>query len=407
MTFLSRFMKIAALATAALLAACGGGGGNSGGGGVIVDAGILKLALTDAPACGYEKINVTVQKVRVHQSSTAADSDPGWSEVTLSPAQRIDLLSLTNGIVVELGQVTLPVGKYRQMSLVLASNDAATPLANAVTPVGPAPQAERPLATPASLQGGLKIPVDIDIVKDQVTDFVIDFDACNSVLRLGQPATGYDLSPRYTIVRRVSATGQRVTGFVSTALDPSTTRVSLQTSDPTLPTIVRSTAPDSTGRFVLYPVPAGTYDLVISALGRVPAIVTSVPVSDNASTDVNTSGTAYDPPVSATRTVSGTVSTGTTPVDARVAIIKKYTGGPNVVIAGAPADATTGNLAYTVSSAAPVRTVFTPGAPAVFSPDNTPPSGRYTIAVTAAGQTKTADVDATLGDPAPVAFTFP
>src|ERR671913_567740 len=98
---LVRFVKIAALATAALLAACGGGGSSGGGGVVITDAGILKLALTDAPACGYERINVTVQKVRVHQSSTAADADPGWSEVTLAPAQRIDLLSLTNGVVLE------------------------------------------------------------------------------------------------------------------------------------------------------------------------------------------------------------------------------------------------------------------------------------------------------------------
>jgi hypothetical protein len=403
MACLARFLKIAALATAALLSACGGGGGGggSGGGVVITDAGILKLALTDAPACGYEKINVTVQKVRVHQSSTAADADAGWSEVTLAPAQRVDLLSLTNGIVLELGQVTLPVGKYRQMSLVLASNDAATPLANAVTPIA---QTERALATPAGLQGGLKIPVDIDIVKDQVSDYVIDFDACNSVLRLGQPATGYDLSPKYTIVRRVSTTGQRVTGFVSTTLDPSTTRVSVQSNG----TIVRSTTPDSTGRFVLYPVPAGTYDLVISALDRVPAVVIGVPASDNTATDVNTSGTAIDPPSGLpTRTINGTVNTGTTPVEARVAIVKKYTGGPDVVVFGAPADATTGALAYTVSSAAPVRATFTAGAPLVFGADNIGTPGRYTVAVTAKGTTQTADIDATAGNPPPVSFNFP
>src|ERR1700756_4876606 len=68
------------------------------------DSGTLRLAMTDAPACGYDAVNVTVVKVRVHQSSTATDSDPGWSEVVLSPAKRLDLLSLTNGVLFELGQ---------------------------------------------------------------------------------------------------------------------------------------------------------------------------------------------------------------------------------------------------------------------------------------------------------------
>lgn len=200
MTLVARIMKTAPLVLAALLAACGGGGGGSSGGVVITDAGTLKLALAAAPACGFDSVDLTLQKVRVHPSSAAADADPGWSEVTLNPAQRIDLLSLTNGNVRELGQVTLPVGKYRQMSLVLAANDAASPLANAVTPFA---RAETALGTPASLQPGLKIAVDIDIVKDQTSDYVLDFDACNSVLRVGQSGN-YDLSPRYTTIRRVS-----------------------------------------------------------------------------------------------------------------------------------------------------------------------------------------------------------
>jgi len=101
------------------------------------------------------------------------------------------------------------------------------------------------------------------------------------------------------------------------------------------------------------------------------------------------------------------VTTGTTPIDARVAIVKKYTGGPNVTTAGAPADATTGGLAYTVPTAAPIRAPYVAGGnPLVFSPDNAAPTGRYTVAVTAAGTTKTADVDATTSDPN-VSFTFP
>jgi len=402
MALLARLMNIAALATAALLVGCGGGGGGGGGGGVITDAGTLKLALTDAAACGYASINVTVQKVRVHQSATAADADPGWSEVILSPAQRIDLLALTNGTVLELGTVTLPVGTYQQLSLVLAANDATTPLANAVTPIG---LTERALGMPANLQAGLKIPVSITITKDQITDYVVDFDACNSVLRLGLTGN-YDLSPKLSVVRRVSATGQRITGFVSTtSFDPATTRISAQTGG----AIVRATNPDSTGRFVLYPLAAGTYDVVISGLGRVPAVITGVPASDSASTDLNSSAaTAIDAPVSATHTATGTVTTGTTPVDARVTVLKNYTGGPSVVIAGAPADATTGGLAYTLPTSAAVRAPFVANNGALtFTNDPAAPTGQYTIAVAAGGTSKSAVVDVTGADSAPVTFTFP
>ena len=359
-----------------------------------------QVALTDAPACGYNKINVTVQKVRVNQSATAADGDAGWS-VVLSPPQRIDLPRSSSARSAELGGA-LPVGNCKQMSLVLASNDASTPLANSVLPaVGP----ETALASPAGLQGGLKLAVSIDVVKDQVSDFVIDFDACNSVLRLGQPATGYNLSPRYSVVRRVSTTGMRVTGFVSTALDPQTTRISLQ-SDGAVPTVVRSTVQDSSGKFVLFPVPAGTYNLVISDPSRVVAVITNVPAADATSTDINTSAAPITPPLAGViHTVTGTVNAGTPPIDARVAVIKKYTGGPNVVFAAAPADASTGALVYTVPASAAVRAPFAAG-PLAFTNDTTSPPGRFTVAVTSGTTTKTADVDAS-GDPPAVSFTFP
>jgi hypothetical protein len=64
--------------------------------------------LTDSPACGYDNVFVTVQKVRVHKSGSAADNDAGWSEVVLAAPQRVDLLTLTNGTLLPLGQTELP-----------------------------------------------------------------------------------------------------------------------------------------------------------------------------------------------------------------------------------------------------------------------------------------------------------
>ena len=73
-------------ALATLIAACGGGGGGT-------PTGTMRLSLTDSPACGYDNVFVTVEKVRVHQSGGANDNDSGWAEVVLPTPQRVDLLT--------------------------------------------------------------------------------------------------------------------------------------------------------------------------------------------------------------------------------------------------------------------------------------------------------------------------
>ena len=114
------------------LAACGGGGseaaappGNGGGtSNPSGSTGTLQVSLTDAPACGYEAVYVTVVGVRVHQSDAAGDDDGGWVDLPLATPYtttglRITLLDLTNGVLQRLGQVVLPAGRYTQMRLLL------------------------------------------------------------------------------------------------------------------------------------------------------------------------------------------------------------------------------------------------------------------------------------------------
>ncbi|HZT55465.1 MAG TPA: DUF4382 domain-containing protein, partial [Burkholderiaceae bacterium] len=156
---------LAAMAMSFGLAGCGGGGGIEGTGSA---QGTMRMSMTDAPACGFDAVHVTVDRVRVHQSSTAADADAGWSEVVLNPVKRIDLLTLSNGVLEPLGQTDLPAGKYTQLRLVLASNTAAAPLANSVTPTG---GVETELTTPSGQQSGLKLNVNIDIPVGKVADF--------------------------------------------------------------------------------------------------------------------------------------------------------------------------------------------------------------------------------------------
>lgn len=203
-----------------LLAACGGGDGGSeigsgtagGAGGTVADSGsggattaasmgTLRLALTDAPACGFDKVFVTVERIRVHQSGSAPDTEAGWSEIVLDPAKRVDLLSLTNGVLDELGQTALPAGKYTQLRLVLAGNGSTAPYANSATPTGSTD--EVPLATPSAEQSGLKINTNIDVIGSQTADFVIDFDACRSIVSAGKSGK-YLLKPVLTVSPRMS-----------------------------------------------------------------------------------------------------------------------------------------------------------------------------------------------------------
>jgi len=118
-----------ALAASAALVACGGGGD----GGVAPapapgpGTGTLRVALTDAPNCrvgndDLDKVYVTVERVRVHQSSDAEPSTGGWTDVVISPARKINLLDLTNGRLEELGTTPIPAGNYTQVRLVLSAN---------------------------------------------------------------------------------------------------------------------------------------------------------------------------------------------------------------------------------------------------------------------------------------------
>ena len=371
------------------LAACGGGGGGS------ADSGTLRLAMTDAPACGYDAVNVTIQKIRVNQSSSAGDTDAGWSEVVLNPAMHVNLLDLTNGVLAELGQTPLPAGKYTQLRLVLADNSSANPLANSVVPT--TSMTEVALKTPSGQQSGLKANIDIDVAANQMADFVLDFDACKSVVAAGGSGQ-YLLKPVVTVIPRYVS---GVAGFVDATLAANgNTSVSLQQGG----VVVKATMPDSTGKFLLQPVAPGNYTLVMTAPGRTTAIVTNVPVAADTVTSVNASGTPLNPPVSNSGTVNGTA-----PVNTLVRVLQPLTGGSTVEVAGRFVDGTTGSYSYLLAVNAPLVAPFVaaPGS-LVFAAD-TAAAGKYTLDASLSGfADKTATLP-TLASGATITtnFTFP
>jgi len=399
------WLAAAGLGTLAVLAACGGGGSSGSSSGSSSDGsssmaqgmGTLRVSMTDAPACGYDHVFVTVQKVRVNQSSTAADTDAGWTDLTVaSTSQRLDLLSLTNGVLSVLGQMPLAPGHYQQMRLVLAANDATTPLANSVTPSG---QAEVALTTPSAQQSGLKLNVDLDILSNQMADLVLDFDACKSVVRAG--ASGkYLLKP---VISVTPAYISGVAGYVDPSLGMATTGISLQKSG----VVVKSTLPDATGKFLLQPVAPGTYDLVLTSAGHATAVVTGVVVSADTVTTLNAASSSLNPPVSATGIAAGTVAvTGATSIDALVAASQTLTVGNTIELAAGPVDAVTGAYSFTLPVAAPLVAAYTSGT-LTFTAD-TAVAGKYGLAATSGGTTKMAGpLTITSGTTVTTNFSFP
>ena len=88
-----------------LLMACGGGG--SGGSTQSAGVGTLRVALTDAPSCGYDAVHVTIDKIRVHQSASAGDNDAGWNDLPVAPSRRINLLDLRASKAIRFGATKL------------------------------------------------------------------------------------------------------------------------------------------------------------------------------------------------------------------------------------------------------------------------------------------------------------
>jgi len=378
-------------AAVSLLAACGGGGSSSSP--ASSDPGVMRIALTDAPACGYDEVNVTVEKVRVHRSASAEDDDSGWSEVVLNPALRVNLLDLTNGVLAELGQTELPAGSYTQLRLQLAANGSAAPYANSLVLSGS--EDEIPLDTPSAQQSGLKMNLNVTVEPNEVADVVLDFDACKSVVKRGNSGR-YNLKPVVSVLPRVRVDGLVAEGYVAPAIALGSTSVSLQQGG--VP--VRSTVPLADGRFVLYPVPAGSYDLVVSAEGRVTAVMTGVPISASSRTFVTPTGTAIDPPAGTPRVATGVASiSGSATVPLALVRTTQAVGPAIAERTAKPADASTGEYLLSLVTGAPVHTAYDPAASSLVFAADAANAGKFRLEATTEGRSPVgADIDVTSAD---------
>jgi len=373
---------------AVLVAGCGSGGG--GGGDAAPTPGTLGVSLTDSPACGFDKVNVTVIKVRVHQSSSASDTDAGWTDITLNPARKIDLLSLTNGVLNNLGETPLAAGHYTQLRLVLDPNTAVG-LANSVVPSG---GFETALVTPSAVQSGIKLINEFDVASAQRVDLVLDFDACKSIVKRGNGT--YALKP---VIKVVPFVLNGIDGFVDTALLGSTVMVTAQQNG----VIVQSTAPNAqTGEFFLGRLAPGNYDVVLTANGRATAVIATVPVASATSVVIlSNTATPITLPVSATHIVSGTETLSpTSSTEVAYAAAKQSFGTASIVTVKfvAADDTAPGAYTLTLPTGAPMLGQYATTLPIALAAQ-AGVAGKYTVEASATGyRTQSVSKDITAAD---------
>jgi hypothetical protein len=356
--------------------------------------GTLSVSLTDGPAAGFDAVNITVSKVRVHQSASASENDSGWSDITLDPPKKINLLDLTNGVLDSLGQTSLPAGHYTQLRLVLSLNTGTT-IANSVITSGTS--TEIPLFTPSAVQSGIKLINEFDVAPGQRVDLVLDFDALKSVVARGNGS--FALMP---VIRVTPMVLTGIDGFVDPALLSDNVLVSAEMNG----TVARSTPPDpNTGEFFLASLATGSYDLVITANGHATAVLTGVPVSDVTSTAVVTMvSTSTEPislPTSTMHSLSGTVtlSPADPTIGAYIDSKQTFTTGTTVTIKSTAADLLSGAYELSLPAGAPVLGEYGSGIlPIVFN-EQPDVAGKYAAEASATGyQAHSEDVDISIAD---------
>ncbi len=376
------------LLLALVVAGCGSDGGGT-------QPGTLSVSMTDAPACGFDAVNVTVDKVRVHQSSSANENAAGWTDITLNPARKINLLNLNdptqpNFALESLGETPLEAGHYTQLRLVLVPNSGSTPLANSVVLSGQ--PTEVPLKTPSGIQSGIKLIHQFTVGSGQRVDLLLDFDACKSIVQTGNGT--YKLKP---VIKVIPFVLNGIEGFVDTTLLNSHVVVSAQIDGDS----VRATVPNTvTGEFFLARLdpthcPTTCYDVVITADGRATAVIAAVPVASSTSiTTVSTSGAPITLSGSTTHDIGGTVTLNNPATDDETVVVaakQALNGGPTVTVKSQPANVVDGDppgdFAYklTLPIAAPSRGPYSTPLPIVFTQQPASVAGHYTVQASATG----------------------
>jgi hypothetical protein len=270
----------------------------------------VNVMISDPATCAtpngpFSHVYVTITDVSANVSSTAGDNDSGWVDLTPSlknAPKQVDLLGLANNqcFLASLGDSQqLQAGTYQQIRVILASDS--TGIASNACGNGAANCVQlskdssfHTLNLSSESQTGIKIPASqmagggLTVAAGKTTDLDIDFQTCQSILQQGNGQ--YRLKPvlHAGAVSTVSASinGTLIDGGTGKALAGTAWVAVEQPDGKSIDRVVQSTIAGSDGSFVFCPLPAGNYDIVISAMrtsdGALypPTIITGVAVGD-------------------------------------------------------------------------------------------------------------------------------
>ena len=303
----------------------------------------VRVSLSDPTTCSapqgpFSHIYVTVSDVVIHQNATASASDAGWVDLTpdlsKNPVQ-VDLLGPANQcLLAQLGSAGIKPGTYQQIRILLAggsvtvANNKCGASLNCVTLTSDPTNTPQTLQLSSEMQTGIKIPSgqiaggSFVVAAGDNKDLNLDFNACRSIVTQGNGR--YRLKPVLhagEVGLQSSISGTVIDGATMQAVAGGTTVVALEQKDSNgVDRVVMETVAEPNGGFSFCPLPAGTYDVVVSAVngsGNVYAATVITGVQPG-----NTLGNVPLTPALLPASITGmiTTSTGTAPTSADLSL---------------------------------------------------------------------------------------
>lgn len=284
----------ATLAAMSVMSGCGGGGSDAVTPAQPPAKGTIAVSLaTNAPACGFDAVTLSLAKVRFHRDVNADAGGAGWEELLLAPDKPVNLIHApgAGGSTVALGELALPAGLYTQAILVPAI---AAPVARRAGTT-----AAVTFDTPGNYGAGTRLPLDLHVAEGQTSPVVLDLDSCTAVQPRG---AGFVFKPR---TRAVPASLNGITGYLGLAAQGKLAVVTAQRSGAIHATAVSDPA---TGAFALTRLEPGNYDVVVQAPGLAAAVIGKVPVTASGYTSVSSATAPLLLPAGDSSAIAGRVT---------------------------------------------------------------------------------------------------
>lgn len=229
----------------------------------------VAVQMTDAPATEADHLYVDFGRIELMPTE---DGEDGVQTVAEEGGQ-IDVLTLTNGTVEDLGKVDVPAGTYHQVRIIV--EDARLEFGEESFSV----------QVPSGAQTGLKVNIDPPLVAAAgATNLVtLDFDASRAVIETPPGSGNYLLKP--TGIRAVSEAGLLLGSVADSATAEAIAGATIAVVDQD-GADVTSAITEADGAFRIVTLPTGAYDVEVSADGYVSHLENDVEVTAGAVTDL-------------------------------------------------------------------------------------------------------------------------